>query len=132
MDISFQDDAWKQLVGKLDRLPHALLLHGVPGVGKLALAERFAQFLLCEKKEQGTMPCGACDACRWYLAGSHPDVRLVEPEATALALGRAAAAAEEGDEEPSKDKKKPSIQIRIDQTRARADFPNLPLDRGGA
>jgi DNA polymerase-3 subunit delta' len=131
MDISFQEIAWMQLVGKLDRLPHALLLHGVPGVGKLALAERFAQFLLCEKRAEGAKtPCGACDACRWYLAGSHPDVRLVEPEATALALGRATAA-EEGDGEPSKEKKKPSIQIRIEQTRGLADFLNLGSHRGG-
>jgi len=131
MDLSFQEGTWKQLVGKLDRLPHALLLHGVPGVGKLALAERFAQFLLCEKRGQGTVPCGACEACRWYLAGSHPDVRLVEPEATALALGRAAAGAEEGDEEPAKEKRKPSIQIRIEQTRGLADFLNLASHRGG-
>ncbi len=131
MDISFQDQTWAQLVGKLDRLPHALLLHGVPGVGKLALAERFAQLLLCEKRGANTKPCGMCDACRWYLAGSHPDVRLVEPEATALALGRAAAGAEEGDEESSKEKKKPSIQIRIEQTRGLADFLNLASHRGG-
>jgi DNA polymerase-3 subunit delta' len=132
MNIDIQETVWAQLVGKLDRLPHALLLHGAPGVGKLALAERFAQLLLCEKRGQGgTTACGACEACRWFKAGSHPDVRIVEPEATALALGRPAAAAEEGDDEPAREKKNPSVQIRIEQTRGLADFLNLASHRGG-
>ena len=28
-------------------------------------------------------PCGACEGCRWFAAGSHPDFRRVEPEALA-------------------------------------------------
>lgn len=130
MVYDLQKETWTQLIGKLDRLPHALLLHGAPGVGKLALAERFAQFLLCEKRGQGSVPCGSCEACRWFRAGSHPDARLVEPEATALALGRPASVAEEG-EEDKKEKKKPSVQIKIEQTRGLADFLNLASHRGG-
>ena len=129
MISKLQKETWAQLTGKLDRLPHALLIHGAPGVGKLALAERFAQLLLCEKKGQGIEPCGSCDGCRWFLAGNHPDARIVEPEA--LALGRPAPVAEEGEEEQSKEKKKPSIQIKIEQTRGLADFLNLASHRGG-
>src|SRR2546425_471932 len=66
-----------------ERLPHALLLHGPRGVGKLALAERVAQLLLCEHAERAQRPCGRCDGCRWYLAGNHPDFRRLEPEAIA-------------------------------------------------
>ena len=126
-----QKETWKQLAGKLDRLPHALLLHGAPGVGKLALAERFAQLLLCEKPGQGSGPCGACPGCRWFLGGNHPDVRILEPEAVALALGRAAAMVEEeGEEDKAKDAKA-SLQIKIGQTRALAGFVNVGSHRGG-
>ena len=131
-------ETWTELVEKVDRLPHALLLFGPPGVGKLALAERFAQLLLCEQRtgafhheEGGRAPCGKCDGCRWFLAGNHPDARFLEPEAVALALARPSSLAEEGDDEQAKETKKPSVQIRIEQTRGLADFLNLASHRGG-
>ena len=132
------ESTWNVLVAKLDRLPHALLIHGAPGLGKLALAERFAQLLLCEQRAsafqregQGVAPCGTCDGCRWFLAGNHPDARILEPEAVALALGRPAPVAEEGEKDKTKDTK-PSIQINIDQTRGLADFLHLSSHRGAS
>ena len=127
MISELQKEAWTQLAGRLDRLPHALLIHGAPGVGKLALAERFAQFLLCEKRGQGTDPCGKCEGCRWFLGGNHPDVRYIEPEI----MARYVAVPEEGEEESSKDKKKPSVVIKVDEIRALAGFVNVKSSRGG-
>lgn len=121
-----QPGAWRQLAALRARLPHALLIHGAQGVGKLALAERFAQLLLCEVAGQGMEPCGACPACRWFLGGNHPDVRYVEPEA----FGRHAAQADEDQATPAKTAK-PSTEIKVEQVRALADFVNVGSHRGG-
>jgi DNA polymerase III subunit delta' len=74
----------QSLAARADRLPHALLIHGMQGVGKLALAERVAQLLLCEADSQAK-PCGQCDGCRWYLGANHPDFLRLEPESLAKA-----------------------------------------------
>jgi DNA polymerase-3 subunit delta' len=122
--IDLHKAVWDGLLAKLDRLPHALLIHGMPGLGKLELAERFAQLLLCEKRRAGRRACGACEACRWFLSDDHPDVRYLEPEAFAQhrIFGK--------DPEKEEDRK-PSVQIRIEQARALADFLNLASYRGG-
>ena len=109
------------LAGRLERLPHALLVYGPRGAGKLALAERMAQFLLCEGKKR---PCGACDACRWYLAGNHPDFRRLEPEAFA----KEPVEAEEG--ASARKTKQPSIEIKVDQVRELASFLYTGSHRG--
>ena len=127
--------AWNQpildsLKGRLDRLPHAILLHGPRGIGKLALAETMAQFLLCENKELGQRPCGRCDACRWYLGGNHPDFRRLEPEA--IAKVPPPVEEEEGPSEaPARRAKQPSLFIAVDQIRDLAGFLNLRSHRGG-
>jgi DNA polymerase III subunit delta' len=110
---------------RLERLPHALLVHGDRGIGKLALAERIAQLLLCEHAEEARRPCDTCDACRWFLAGNHPDFRRLEPEA--LMKEPSEPMEEEG---TAKRSKQPSIVIRIEQVRALADFLYIGSHRG--
>ncbi|MGH8720971.1 MAG: DNA polymerase III subunit delta', partial [Burkholderiales bacterium] len=39
---------WDTLQSKRERMPHALLIHGPEGIGKLKLAEHLAQSVLCE------------------------------------------------------------------------------------
>ncbi len=112
-----------------DRLPHALLIHGPRGVGKLALAERLAQLLLCEHADPVARPCGKCDGCRWYLGGNHPDFRRLEPEAIAK-VPPEQEAEEEGSEAPARRTKQPSLFITVDQIRGLADFLNLRSHRG--
>lgn len=117
-------DAFKS---RLARLPHALLIHGVRGVGKLALAERIAQLLLCESASEAAKPCGACPGCRWFLGGNHPDFRRLEPESLAQPSD------EQTDEEQASSsgrRAKPSIQIKIDQVRELSDFLNIGSHRG--
>ncbi len=117
------EDAWQQLLARRENLPQALLIHGPRGVGKLDLARRFSQWVLCETPA-AKAPCGQCDGCRWFAAGQHPDFRQVEPEILAQPM--------ETDEEapaPSKGTK-PSHEIKVDQVRGLADFLNIGSHRG--
>ena len=112
------------LAARSARLPHALLVYGPRGIGKLALAERISQTILCESS--GKKPCGSCDGCRWFLGGNHPDFRRVEPEALAKLPP-----ADPDDEAPAaKRTKQPSIEIKIDQVRELADFLYVRSHRG--
>lgn len=124
MKYPWQEEIWERLLATLERLPHALLLHGPPGVGKRALAEHFMQRLLCEGAAGRPEPCGVCDACRWFLAGHHPDARFLEPEAIArrpsLPDEETAGSARSG---------KPSVEIKVDQVRELADFLNVGSHR---
>lgn len=100
-------------------LPHALLLAGPAGLGKNALATWLAQFLLCAQPAAGGKPCGACQNCRLFAAGSHPDLHVVQPEAiyktSESLIARYALRYAPADK--SKESKDSSV-IRIDQIRS--------------
>lgn len=128
MIYPWNESIWASLRSKLQRLPHALLIHGPQGVGKLQLAERFAQSLLCESVDAHRRPCDECAGCHWFHAGSHPDFRRVEPEA----LARQPVAAD--DVEPAAAparSAKPSLEIKVDQVRALDGFLSLNSHRNG-
>ena len=120
----WNEPLFEALKERAERFPHALLIHGARGYGKLALAERVAQFLLCE--DLARRPCGRCEGCRWLAAGSHPDFRRVEPEALAR---EPTLEPEEGADAAAK-RAKPSLQIKIEQVRGLDDFLNLRSHRG--
>lgn len=62
------------------RFPHAVILQGEPGTGRRTFAKLIAQALVCQDKDRA--PCGECPACLRALAGSHPDIRVVEGKNT--------------------------------------------------
>ncbi len=128
MIYNFQEATWSRLTAQLDRLPHSLLLHGTAGIGKLGLAERFAQLLLCERRGRANAPCETCEACRWFLAGNHPDLRILEPEVLAR---RVEAEGEEAGDDEVRTTKQPSTEIKVEQVRALSAFVNLGSHRGG-
>lgn len=75
--------AWQVLKEQVDagRLAHGLLFTGPQGVGKLEMARRFAQSLLCSHPDAEGAPCGQCHGCHMVRAGSHPDLtELTIPE----------------------------------------------------
>lgn len=63
-----------------DRLAHALLISGPAGIGKLHLADVFAQSLLCAEPQADGLGCGQCHACSLYAAGNHPDLFRLSPQ----------------------------------------------------
>ena len=63
-----------------DRLPHALLLSGHSGLGKSIFAERVAAALVCLDPDSEGNACDHCSACHTRKAGSHPDIKRIEPE----------------------------------------------------
>ena len=60
------------------RIPHAQLLRGPEGVGKLGLAIAYAQYICCENRSE-TDSCGICPSCVKYKKLAHPDLHFVFP-----------------------------------------------------
>ena len=126
MIYPWQQDTWQRIVADLARLPHALLLHGAEGGGKVDFAEALAARLLCETAVGTAAACGACPACKWFADGNHPDYRQVVPES----VSGEAAGDEDGGEAPAKDKKL-SDQILIAQIRELGGFLTVGTHRQG-
>jgi DNA polymerase-3 subunit delta' len=61
------------------RFPHALLVHGEPGLGQHALLLDLAQILSCEHPE--ARPCGACFPCKAFGASALETVQYLVPVA---------------------------------------------------
>ncbi|CAG4916189.1 DNA polymerase III subunit delta' [Paraburkholderia gardini] len=137
MIYPWQTDDWNRLQQLRAHWPHALLLHGQGGIGKLRFAQHLAQGLLCEAPQANGEPCGTCVACNWLTQGNHPDYRIVLPEALAAEAGFASAASDEpkpdkADADEGKKTRAPSKEIRIEQVRALLDFVGVGSHRGGA
>jgi DNA polymerase-3 subunit delta' len=105
---------WSRLLAMRQRLPHAVLLAGPQGVGKLELARSWAQSLLCERPHPDGEACGECEGCHWFEAGTHPDfmhLTLLEKEK---------------DGEVKQD-----LEIKVEQARQAVDFVQLSTYRAG-
>ncbi len=80
--LPWHQDLWDRLQRsrQQNRLPHALLLAGAEGLGKLAFARRLARSMLCEQPDDQGNACGHCRQCLLLQADSHPDLRLLSPD----------------------------------------------------
>lgn len=142
--LPWQQALWESLVQRHEqqKLPHALLLKGAPGVGKAHLARLLAGALLCSHP-QAHLPCGKCHACAMLAAGSHPDFFLAHcgyaekgSAETEESGGGDKDSASDGQTESgggkSKGKKaKPSRQIKMDCIRALINFSHRAAHQGG-
>ena len=72
---------WDRLMAshRQNRLPHALLLTGQPGMGKAVFATELARLLLCERPVAGAAPCRECHNCTLFAAGNNPDFFRLNP-----------------------------------------------------
>lgn len=62
-----------------DHLPHAILLEGPSGIGKMALARAFAQYIHCEHRDPNGDACGKCQPCLLHQSMNHIDTTYVYP-----------------------------------------------------
>jgi DNA polymerase III subunit delta' len=72
-----QIDAFSRAI-RTNRLAHAYLFAGPPGVGKKLFGIELAKALLCESPPKGGFDaCDKCASCILVDAGTHPDLAIV-------------------------------------------------------
>lgn len=87
---------WTDIVGHVENIkmlrymessrqvPHALLLTGPSGIGKIMAANVLAAALLCMSSEE--RPCGNCQSCVYMARGIHPDFLTIRPDGTTIKI----------------------------------------------
>jgi len=110
---TWHEQQWKSVETRLQqgRLPHALLLTGPQGIGKVEFAQQLAAGLICSQAA-GTQVCGSCQNCNLIAAGTHPDKKQLTFEVDAKS-GKVAK------------------ELKIDQIRAMAESLALTAQFGG-
>lgn len=125
--LPWHQEALRSLIARRDRIPHALLLTGREGFGKVEFARSLAQSMLCEQAAQGSLACGACPACGWFAQGNHPDFREVLPDS--MVEEEAETDAEARTAESKAEKK--SAHITVEQIRNLQQFITMSTHRAG-
>ena len=125
--LPWQQASWRQVVAERERLPHALLLHGMRGTGKRRFMRALAQLLLCERGGIDGLACGSCAGCQLFAADNHPDLRWLVPAADLPAR----TAGEDTEDAPAEARSTRRRTILIDQVRELGEFLTLASHRGG-
>lgn len=62
-----------------DRIPHAMLIAGHAGVGKMRLARALTNYMYCQNRTPNGDSCGKCPACLQNNHNNNPDVHYIYP-----------------------------------------------------
>lgn len=114
--------AQAQLGSLMQATTAPILVHGHQPKGLYELVGQHLAELLCEAPT-GNKPCLQCPGCHMRVAGNHPDLRYLMPQAVALELGFNVEV---------KTGVKPSQDIRIDDVRDLQNYFNTASSRGAS
>lgn len=125
MNAPWLEDSKQRFQQLMQATNAPVLLYGHQIKGLYNLVMEFLASTLCEaqKLTASDAPCGHCPACHMRLAGNHPDLRHLMPQAKALALGFPV---------ELKTGTKPSQDIRIDDVRDLQNYFTTASSRGAA
>ncbi len=78
-EYPWHQQSWDKVVSarSQNHLPHALLLTGSEGTGKLDFAEKIVRSLLCTSPIDNKA-CHNCQSCKTYQSGANPDFLKIE------------------------------------------------------
>jgi DNA polymerase III subunit delta' len=68
-----------------EKMPHAYLFTGIPGVGKKSTAQALAMALNCVSPGDGDA-CGSCPSCRKIVGGNEPDFQVIRPDGNKIGI----------------------------------------------
>ena len=88
----FGNDAAKARIANListKRMPHAFLIDGGEGSGKMTLAMEICAALNCESADDSAIPCHSCNSCERIMNGSFTDVKILakQPDKATIGVG---------------------------------------------
>lgn len=71
--MPWHENQWQQINSYKDKLPHALLLTGIAGLGKRQFSHKLAQQILCRDRLNHA---NACSSCRLIESSTNPDLLI--------------------------------------------------------
>lgn len=79
MNIIGHEELRKKLINLIleEKIGHAYLFYGKPGIGKKLVAMEFAKNMMCINNKNG-VACGECEACKTFKTNG--DFYIIEPE----------------------------------------------------
>jgi len=70
-----------------DKIPHAYLFVGIPGIGKTTTALALTRAINCREPKDGE-GCGQCQSCRQVMSGNFPDLEILKPDGRNIKIGQ--------------------------------------------